>query len=125
MAYHYNRQQKAEREISSNVQFAQEQVDFSKKKLTEVSTPIFKVISRAYGDDIADCVAEGTIRIGMPSELLIYSWGEAEDIKTTVYKTVKTERWYYGGYLNRLSNQKYRTEVILENGRIVGWKDLN
>jgi hypothetical protein len=61
----------------------------------------------------------------MPSELLILSWGKPGDIKSEYYKGSKSESWFYDSFVNRLGNKKYRTEVYIENNKIIGWRDLS
>ncbi len=78
-----------------------------------------------FGEKVADNVERKVISIDMPKQLLIVSWGYPNKISESIYKDTRTEKWYYGAYSNRLGNEKYNTEVTLEDGFIVGWKDLN
>ncbi len=86
---------------------------------------LFLNIAEFYGEARAAQVANGTLWPEMPSHLVIVARGEAEDVKTSFFKGKNTERWYYGGFVNRLGTQKYRLELIVENGVLVGWKDLD
>ena len=35
-----------------------------------------------------------------------------------------TTKLYFGEYINRLKNKSYKFEVTLQEGKVVGWKDL-
>ena len=125
LLYYYFKQQKANQEYANLVELAEYELEQAKNTFDNISLPVFQHILKEYGEDVAKSVAEGYIRVGMPVELLLVAWGEAEDIKKAVYKETVIEKWYYDGYYNRLSNKKYKTEVTIENSKIVGWKDLN
>jgi hypothetical protein len=81
-------------------------------------------IAKAYGQDKAQKVIEGTIWMDMPMHLLLICRGKPNEIKESNYKGTVIEKWYYGEYINRLGNYKYTLELTLENDYLVGWRDL-
>lgn len=93
--------------------------DFLKTK-----NKLLEIVAKIYGQDQADKVKKGTIWIGMPITLLIIALGRPNNRKENIYKNKTTEKWYYGEYLTRFGNYKYKFEVILENDKVAGWKDL-
>jgi hypothetical protein len=97
---------------------------YAQERMEKVSKPIYDSILNLYGKDFVDKISKGVITTDMPKELLILSWGKPGDIKNSFYKGNKSEQWFYEMYINRLGNTKYKTEVILENDKITGWKDI-
>lgn len=81
-------------------------------------------ITKVYGKEKANKVANGIIWIGMPMHLLLVAVGKANDIKESIYREKRVEKWYYGEYQTRLGTYKYKLEIIVENDEVVGWKDL-
>lgn len=97
----------------------------STKRMEGAAKPILALTLKQYGERFTSNIANKKICEGMPSELLILSWGKPGDIKTDYYKGSKSESWFYDSYINRLGNKKYRTEVYVENNKIAGWRDLS
>lgn len=114
----------AKNKYNSALNLATENVRRCEDRMNEIAKPVFELIIKQYGERFASNVAEKKICEQMPEELLILSWGNPDYVKTNFYKGTKTESWFYDSYINRLGNTKYRTEVIVENNKIVGWKDL-
>lgn len=104
-----------------SAQVAWQQAEQESKQAKEL---MLTGITNAYGQDAADKVNGGKIWIGMPVLLLPLAAGKALDIKENLYKDSRTEKWYYGGHINRLGNTKYKLEVIVEDGTVAGWRDL-
>lgn len=61
-----------------------------------------------YGLSMMECVLNQTIKVGMPKELLIMSWGEPTKINYASYG----DQYIYGDY------SKF---VYLEGGKVTGW----
>lgn len=85
---------------------------------------ILNKIESFYGKDIAYKLEKGTITTGMDKSLVKFAYGKPEDIKEEYKQGTRIQRWYYDGYTNRLGNRKYRLELLIENNRLIGWKDL-
>ena len=60
----------------------------------------------------------------MSKNMLVASWGNPENEKETVYKSVVKLKWFYGGRRTRQNTRVYKWRVDLENNRVVGWKEL-
>lgn len=89
-----------------------------------IKTDLINEISKQYNLEDAEKVSKGIIWIGMPNTLLLISRGVPEEVKDTYYKENVIEKWYYEGYRTRLNTYKYRFEIIVENYKVAGWKDL-
>lgn len=110
---------------NSEFDLAADNLDHCTNRLNESYKPILELMLNHFGERFASNVSNKKICEGMPSELLILSWGKPGDIKTDYYKGIKSESWFYDSYVNRLGNVKYRTEVYIENNKIAGWRDLS
>lgn len=85
---------------------------------------LIKEIAKQFDNNVAEKVSKGIIWNGMPDFLLIAAMGKANEIRESFLRGTTTEKWYFGGYRNRLGNVKYNLEVIVENNKVIGWKDL-
>lgn len=115
----------AKKKYFSDLDIASEYLQNTRQTFEQASKPIFELIIKQYGENLASKVSNKLITTNMPSELVVLSWGKPGDIKTDYYRGDKTEYWYYDSFVNRLGNIKYKTEVIIENNKIAGWKDIN
>jgi hypothetical protein len=121
IAYQQRKQTIVRNESIFNAQVALQQAEQESKQARQ---RMLTSITNAYGRDAADKVNGGKIWIGMPVLLLPLAAGKAQDIKENLYKDSRTEKWYYGGHINRLGNTKYKLEVTVEDGTVAGWRDL-
>jgi hypothetical protein len=64
--------------------------------------------SRGYSARTIAQMQEGVIAIGWTTRMVLDSWGEPDDIRTTVTRTTRSEQWFYGG----------GAYVYFENGRV-------
>lgn len=53
-------------------------------------------LRKKYGADIAKIMNDGKVKLGWTKKMCIESWGEPEDINTTIVKGLKHEQWVYG-----------------------------
>ena len=83
-----------------------------------------KDLIEKYGDEFGFLIADRKIEIGMTKEMLIEAWDEPEDTKETVYKKSTKEKYYYFPRTTRQNTTVYSLQVNLEDGLIVGWRDL-
>lgn len=60
----------------------------------------------------------GRVWLGMTTEQLIDTWGRPEQIRETVSKAGKKQTWVYG-----CDEGQYRQRIIIENDRVVGWRN--
>jgi len=85
---------------------------------------LLHVITGLYGEEVAQQVSERDMWIGMPTDLLRASWGEAEDIENYYVRGAWSQKWYYGAHTSKLNTVKYKYEVLIEDDVVAGWKDL-
>jgi len=78
-----------------------------------------------YGNEDANRMLNKEIWQGMTEEMLIESRGHPLDKKESVYKEKITLKFYYNSRITRQDTIVYEYEVTLENGKVVGWKDLD
>ena len=109
---------------STSIEFAKSEYESANENFKLAKAKLLKSVSEVHGNEQANKVAQGIIWMAMPKHLLLVAKGKAYDIKESYYKETKTEKWYYGEYINRLGNYKYTLEITLENDEVVGWKDL-
>lgn len=109
---------------NASIEKAQREYDIALNEQTLTKRKLFDSISNVYGQEKADRVNDGTIWVGMPMYLLMVAVGRAKDIKESITKGKKIEKWYYGEYQTRVGTYKYKLEVTLENDVVAGWKDL-
>ena len=115
---------KGNREHEENVMTAETALRTATLDLSQKRRTLFQSITEIFGQENANLVDNGEIYIGMSSFLLVIAKGYAAHIKESSYKDTKTEKWYYDEYVNRLGNINYNFEITLENGDVVGWKNL-
>jgi hypothetical protein len=60
----------------------------------------------------------------MPEEILYERLGKPDDKKESVSRGKTEIRLYYGRYLTKRKNIKYRKEYKIVNGQLDSWKDL-
>lgn len=111
-------------ERDDKIMIAEQNLNRAKKELGEAKQQVIEQITQVFGRERADKVDKGIVWVGMPHILLMVAMGKAQDIKESLYKGVLIEKWYYGKYQTRLGTYKYKLEITLEDGEVVGWKDL-
>jgi hypothetical protein len=116
--------QKAE-QWKKQIQRIQQDYLSAKTKFETTRGTMLNKISSLYGEDRAEQLDQGGLWHEMPSHLVVVSKGKAEDVKKSFLRGKNIERWYYGGFVNRLGTRKYKLELTFENELLVGWKDLN
>ncbi len=115
---------KSNGEHADNVITAETALRTATLDLDQKRRNLFQSITETFGQERANQINNGEIYVGMSSFLVIIAKGYAEDIKESLYKDIRTEKWYYDGYVNRLGNTNYNFEITLENEEVVGWKNL-
>jgi hypothetical protein len=70
-------------------------------------------LTKKYGSSAATRILEGKIWIGMTEAMLLDSWGQPEDINTTVNRYVTRKQYVYG-------SGRY---VYVENGKVDAWQN--
>ena len=115
---------KSNGEHAGNVTVAETALRNATIDLDQKRRNLFQSITETFGQERANQINNGEIYVGMSSFLVIIAKGYAEDIKESFYKDIRTEKWYYDGYVNRLGNTNYNFEITLENEEVVGWKNL-
>ena len=64
------------------------------------------------------------ISLGLSKDQVIEILGEPADIAQTVTRAKIVEKLMYGSYMNHLRNISYKRMIKVEDGEVVGWKDL-
>ena len=77
-----------------------------------------------FGIEYGEKIYNKEIWQGMTLPMLELSKGFPKHRKTTEYKNKTTKQYFYDSYENRQKNIKYKLRVDLENGKVVGFKDL-
>jgi len=80
-------------------------------------------LHKKYGEEIGDKLFYKKLFIGMTNQMLIDAYGNPSDRKETVTKNKTIRKCYF---LPRTTRQKtivYDLEVVLENGKVIKWKE--
>jgi hypothetical protein len=83
------------------------------RRLTKINAERKAALTKKYGSFAAIRILERKIWIGMTEAMLLDSWGEPEDINTTVNRYVTRKQYVYG--LGRY--------VYVENGKVDAWQN--
>ena len=81
-------------------------------------------LHKKYGEKIGDKIFNKKLFIGMTNQMLIDAYGNPSDRKETVTKNKIIRKCYF---LPRTTQQKtivYALEVVLEDGKVVKWKEV-
>ncbi len=81
-------------------------------------------LHKKYGEKIGDKIFNKKLFIGMTNQMLIDAYGNPSDRKETVTKNKTIRKCYF---LPRTTQQKtivYALEVVLEDGKVVKWKEV-
>ena len=77
-----------------------------------------------FGEEIANRILTEVLWIGMTSSMLKASKGIEGDRKETVTVDGNKEKLYFHSRRTQQGTTVYQLEVSLEDGKVVGWKDL-
>ena len=83
-----------------------------------------KELSKKFGKKAAIRIIEGEIWVGMTKDMLIASRGKPLDTDETVLKSKTKSKFFYEPWFTRQKNMRFKLRIDLENGEVVGWKDL-
>ena len=83
-----------------------------------------KDLTKKFGKKDAMRIIEGEIWVGMTKDMLIASRGEPLDTDETVLKSKTKTKFFYEPWFTRQRNMRFKLRIDLENGEVVGWKDL-
>ena len=112
---------KYEKELESKISERHKIAEIKKEKEKNK----IKALDQKYGKDISEKILKGKYWKGMTKSMLIDSLGAPGEKKENIYKENVKIKFYYNKEKNQLGNMSYCLEVSLENGIVVGWKDLN
>ena len=65
-----------------------------------------------------------SITLGMPLDLVYFIFGKPGERKEQVLKDKTKLSCFFGSFMNRRKNIRYKLRVDFENENVVGWKDL-
>ena len=83
-----------------------------------------KKLTDKYGKEDGEKIFNKKIWVGMTSAMLQDSKGYTDLEKNSEHKQKTKKQNFYGSYKNRQNNIKHKLRVDLENGKVVGFKDL-
>ncbi len=83
-----------------------------------------KDLTKKYGKQDALRIIKGEIWLGMTKDMLIASRGEPHDTDETVLKSKTKSKLFYEPWFTRQKNMRFKLRIDLENGKVVGWRDL-
>jgi len=87
------------------------------KDLNKQQKREFLKYEKGYSDSTINNILNGTVRIGMTEEQVIYSWGRPDDINRSVGSWGVDEQWIY-----RRGDIKSQY-LYFENGKLTSWQD--
>lgn len=102
-------------------QVAREAMTASGNLFNTIEAELLAIIQPQFGMEAVGDIQKGFISKGMPVELLMMSWGKPGK-KETLLPDGLDEKWYYEPDAN--NKELYHTEVIINNNKIVDWKDI-
>ena len=83
-----------------------------------------EALTERFGNVAAKKILNKKIWQGMTKDMRVESWGNPSDIDETVYKSKTKAKCFFNPYKTRQNTIKYKNRVDLEDGVVVGWKDL-
>jgi len=124
LAYCFYKQTEANDEHITLINTAEKNWVDAIEETTQAKKELIQSIAELFGQNDAERVDQNKIWIGMNKQLLLASWGNAEEIKESYVRGKQVEKMYYRPYINRLGSKKYEFEITVEDFVITGWKDL-
>lgn len=87
------------------------------RDLNEQQKRKFLKNEKGYSNSIINGILNGTVRIGMTKEQVIYSWGRPDDINRSVGSWGVHEQWIY-------RRGDFEAQYLyFENGKLTSWQD--
>lgn len=120
----YNDHKNVRQGYFAELKTAESRLAAARKDFELVDKPLQGLIRKQFGNRMAENVATETISTGMPSELLLTSWGEPAQI-THATDELNKEIWHYDAFTTADNEIRYRTEITIEQNRVSNWKDYN
>lgn len=123
----YNKRLSAINQLYQKLQnlLNKEQREAEEEEKQRIFAKRLQLMKEKYGEEDGVKIAKHEKWVGMTADMLVDSIGSPRDKKESVYKTKTKENWYYKGYTNNQGNVTYRLRIDLEDGVVVGWKDIN
>jgi hypothetical protein len=84
-----------------------------------------KVINEKYDQVTSAKILNGEYWKGMTKSMLVESLGYPGEKKEDIFKEKVKMKFYYNKKKNKMGNWSYSLEISLEDGVVVGWKDLD
>ncbi len=82
-------------------------------------------LNKKYGKDIATKIIKGKYWKGMTKTMLIESLGNPGTKKIDIFKDNEKLKFYYYKKRSQIGNWSYTFEILIENNKVVGWKDID
>jgi hypothetical protein len=120
----YNDHKNVRQRYFAELKMAENRLAAARKDFELLDKPLQGLISKQFGNRMAENVKTETISTGMPSELLLVSWGEPAQVWYATDEMNK-EVWYYDPFTTPEKETAYRTEITIEQNRVSTWKDRN
>lgn len=99
----------------------------TKPKKAKPSPSRFHMLITKYGKELGERIHYGNqeLEIDMTKDILIDIKGKPNNIVEKVSRGKVREEWYYDAYQNRQKNTSYKFRVVLIDGKVEGWNDIN
>ncbi len=104
---------------------AQNDYNEAKVALEENKKKLIGLIGEVYGNSYAHMVSMGSLWEGMPMNLLMLAKGKANNVKQSADTNAVTQVWTYSLFDERTGKHTPSFEVVLRNGLVESWKDIN
>lgn len=97
----------------------------AKAALEENRIKLIGLIGEVYGHSYAHMVSMGSLWEGMPMNLLMLAKGKANNVKQSADTKAVTQIWTYALFDDRTGKHTPSFEVVLRNGLVESWRDIN
>lgn len=104
---------------------AQQECNDAKVALDENKKKLLGLIGDVYGHNYAHMVSMGSLWEGMPMNLLMLAKGKANNVKQSADTNAVTQIWTYSLFDERTGKHTPCFEVVLRNGLVESWTELN
>ena len=101
-----------------------EEKENRERQFREAEQAYLKELQMKFGVEMALKIKKNELCVGMTKEMVIEMKMEPLHIKRSVSRGKVREEWFYDGYMNRLGNYSYRIRIVIVEGLVQGWKDL-
>jgi hypothetical protein len=110
---------------TSFIKQSQNEYNVAKVALDDNKKKLLGLIGDVYGHNYAHMVSMGSLWEGMPMNLLMLAKGKASNVKQSADTNAVTQIWTYSLFDERAGKHTPCFEVVLRNGLVESWTELN